>query len=84
MYTRPFLVTYKDLSSERIGALGLAVGNEANQEREHALPWHIGFLSGYQGSVRRLQSLIKEIWPEGRLDTSVLIAADLCSIQTHR
>jgi hypothetical protein len=36
VYTRPLLVTYKDLSSERIGALGLAVGNEANQEREHA------------------------------------------------
>lgn len=36
VYTRPLLVTYKDLSSERIGALGLAVGNEANQKREHA------------------------------------------------
>lgn len=35
MYARPLLVTYKDLSSERIGALGLAVGNEANQKREH-------------------------------------------------
>lgn len=36
MYTRPLLVTYKDLSSERISGLGLAMGNEANQKREHA------------------------------------------------
>ena len=36
MHTGRLLAGHKDLSSERIGALGFAVGNEANQKREHA------------------------------------------------